>query len=415
MLLAADLADHSWSPTESLAELTRLAKTAGIEVVGDVTQRLRDPQPKTYLGKGKVQEVRQEKGRLGFDTIVADDELSPAQQRYLESALDVQVLDRTAVILHIFAQHARTREGRLQVELAQYRYRLPRLTGRGVELSRLGAGINTRGPGETKLESDRRRIRHRIAELNREIEGVRAQRSLHREQRRASGLPVVSVVGYTNAGKSTLMNALTGAGVLSSNQLFATLDPITRRVELASHHEILLTDTVGFIQKLPTDLVAAFRATLEEITESDVIVHVIDASHPQVDEQVEAVEDELEALGVDSKPRIAVLNKADLIPPERLPELRHRFSGSIAVSALLGTGLEALLARLEQRIAEDFVPVKVTIPYAEAELVNLFRARGMVERELHRPQGTVISGKLPTVLLPRFQPFLANGRLTSDD
>ncbi len=415
MLLAADLADRSWSASESLAELARLAETAGIQVAGEVTQRLREPQPTSYLGTGKIQELREEKSRLRFDTVIADDELSPAQQRYLEHALDVQVLDRTAVILHIFAQHARTREGRLQVELAQYRYRLPRLTGRGVELSRLGAGINTRGPGETKLESDRRRIRHRISELNREIERVRAQRSLHRAQRRASGLPVVALAGYTNAGKSTLMNALTGAGVLSSNQLFATLDPTTRRLELPNHHEILLTDTVGFIQKLPTDLVAAFRATLEEITEADVILHIIDASHPQAHEQVEAVENELEALGVGSKPRFGVLNKADVIAPERLPLLRRRFPASVAVSALKGTGLEALLHRLEQQIASGFVPVRVRIPYSEAEFVNLFRSRGMVERESHRSQGTVITGKLPVTLLPSFQPFLANGFISDDE
>ncbi|MBV9280563.1 MAG: GTPase HflX, partial [Chloroflexi bacterium] len=227
VLLAADLADQSWQPAESLAELAQLAETAGIEVAGQVVQRLRDPQPVTYLGKGRLQELREQKSDLRFDTVIADDELSPAQQRHLEQVLDVQVLDRTAVILHIFALHARSREGRLQVELAQYRYRLPRLTGRGVELSRLGGGINTRGPGETKLESDRRRIRRRISELGREIERVRAQRSLHRAQRRASGLPVVSLVGYTNAGKSSLMNSLTHAEVLSSDQLFATLDPTT--------------------------------------------------------------------------------------------------------------------------------------------------------------------------------------------
>lgn len=406
VLLGADNADN-WPAAESLAELTRLADTAGIDVVGEVVQKVREPHPTSYLGKGRIRELKEEKSALAFNTVIADDELSPAQQRYLESVLDVQVLDRTAVILHIFAQHAHTREGRLQVELAQYRYRLPRLTGRGVELSRLGAGINTRGPGETKLESDRRRIRHRIAELGREIEQVRAQRALHRRQRRASGIPVVALVGYTNAGKSTLMNTLTGANVLSSDQLFATLDPTTRRLELPNHQEILLTDTVGFIQKLPTDLVAAFRATLEEVTEADLILHVLDASHPQMDEQAEAVEDELEALGVASKPRITALNKGDLIPIERIPFIRRRFENPVVISALEGTGLDALQNRIARTISAQFVPVKVEIPYTEAEFVNLFRSRGMVEREDHRPEGTVITGRIPASLLPSFQPFIS--------
>jgi GTP-binding protein HflX len=409
-LLAVDSDDRGWSAPESLVELRRLAETAGIEVAGEYVQRLRRPDPVSYLGRGKLQELKQEKSSLRFDTVIADDELVPAQQRRLEQMLDVQVLDRTAVILHIFAQHARTREGRLQVELAQYRYRLPRLTGRGVELSRLGGGINTRGPGETKLESDRRRIRHRIAELNREIERVRSQRSLHRFQRRASGLPVVALVGYTNAGKSTLMNALTGAGVLSSDQLFATLDPTTRRLQVPNGQEVLLTDTVGFIQKLPTDLVAAFRATLEEISEADVILHVIDASHGQLVEQVEAVEDELETLGVSSRPRLNVLNKVDLIAPERIPLLRKRFEPAIAVSARQGTGIDALLLRLQERVSAEFVRVRVNIPYDAAELVSLFRSRGTVEREDHRAEGTVMTGKLPMALLPSFQPYLTRGR-----
>lgn len=406
VLLGADNAD-SWPAQDSLAELERLADTAGIEVVSEVVQKVREPHPSSYLGKGRIRELKDEKGSLAFDTVIADDELSPAQQRYLESVLDVQVLDRTAVILHIFAQHARTREGRLQVELAQYRYRLPRLTGRGVELSRLGAGINTRGPGETKLESDRRRIRHRIAELGREIEQVRKLRALHRRQRRAAGIPVVALVGYTNAGKSTLMNALTGAEVLSSDQLFATLDPTTRRLELPNSQEILLTDTVGFIQKLPTDLVAAFRATLEEVTEADLILHVLDASHPQMEEQAEAVEDELEALGVESKPRITALNKVDQVPPERVPRLCRLFERAIPISALAGTGLEALQERIAHAISSQFVPVRVEIPYTDAEFVNLFRSRGMVEREDHRAEGTVITGRLPASLLPNFQQFLA--------
>lgn len=394
-------------PAESLQELARLAQTAGIDVVGEVVQHLHEPQPTTYLGKGKLRELREEKNALNFDTVIADDELSPAQQRYLESVLDAQVLDRTAVILHIFAQHARTREGRLQVEMAQYRYRLPRLTGRGVELSRLGAGINTRGPGETKLESDRRRIRQRISELGKEIEQVRQQRSLHRRQRRLSGLPVVAVAGYTNAGKSTLMNALTGSEVLSSDQLFATLDPTTRRLELPSAQEILLTDTVGFIQKLPTDLVAAFRATLEEITEADLIMHVIDASHPQLDAQADAVEDELEALDAEKTPKVTVLNKADLVPPDKLPLLKRRFEDPVVVSALKGTGLDLLRARLEAELTRLYVQVRVCIPYRDTEYVNLFRTRGMVDREEHRADGTVITGKLPPALLPNFRVYLA--------
>lgn len=408
VLLGAAIDDASWPVDESLDELTRLAGTAGIEVVGRVTQNLSDPHPNSYLGKGKIRELRQEeKSSLRFDTIIADDELSPAQQRYLEDALDVQVLDRTAVILHIFAQHARTREGRLQVELAQYRYRLPRLTGRGVMLSRLGAGINTRGPGETKLESDRRRIRHRISELNRELERVRDQRALHRRQRRASGVPVVALVGYTNAGKSTLMNALTGADVLSSNQLFATLDPTTRRLELPNHQEALLTDTVGFIQKLPTDLVAAFRATLEEVVEADVVLHVVDASHPQVEEQAEAVEDELEALGALSKPRITVLNKCDLTTPQRLDILRKVFPDPVMTSAVEGVGLDDLRARIAETLARQFVRVSVDIPYTAAEFVGLFRSRGMIEREDHESDGTRITGRLPASLLPSFQRFIS--------
>src|SRR5579872_1651198 len=407
VLVAVDSGQRGWSPEDSVAELRRLADTASIECVETVVQRLRTVQPLSYLGKGKVRELKDQKGSLHFDTVIADDELSPAQQRHLEEVLDVQVLDRTAVILHIFAQHARTREGRLQVELAQYRYRLPRLTGRGVELSRLGAGINTRGPGETKLESDRRRMRSRIAELTREIEQVREVRSLHRRQRRSSGIPVVALVGYTNAGKSTLMNALTGAGVWSSDQLFATLDPTTRRIELPNHQEVLLTDTVGFIHKLPTDLVAAFRATLEEITEADVILHVVDAAQPQLLEQAQAVEDELEALGVETRPRVTALNKADLVDRAEVPLLRKRFPHPVMVSALERSGLDVLQNVIAEQIAEGFVSVRVQIPYTEASFVNLFRSRGMVERQDERAGGTVITGRLPASLLPSFREFLS--------
>lgn len=407
VLISAYSYDEGWPPEQSLAELERLASTAGVEVVATAVQRVRAPQRASYLRRGRVCELKEEKSSLGFNMVIADDELSAAQQRYLEAALDVDVLDRTALILHIFAQHARTREGRLQVELAQYRYRLPRLTGHGVALSRLGAGINTRGPGESKLETDRRRIRHRISELDGEIEQVRKQRSLLRRQRRLSGIPVVALTGYTNAGKSTLMNALTGSEVVSSDQLFATLDPTTRRLRLLNGQEILLTDTVGFIQKLPSDLVAAFRATLEEVTEADVIVHVVDASHPQIEEQAEAVEDELEELDVASQPRITVLNKVDLVSPDRLAALSRRLRGAVPVSARRKTGFGQLQAVMMDCVAREFVEVTVEIPYTESELVGIFRSRGMVEREAHEPDGTMIKGRLPSALLPSFRPYLS--------
>ena len=374
-------------------------------MVGRTIQRLASSHPLSYVGKGKVQEIRELKSSLRLDAIVTDDELMPTQQRHLEEELDLQVLDRTAVILHLFAQHARSREGRLQVELAQYHYRLPRLTGRGVDLSRLGAGINTRGPGETKLETDRRRIRTRIAGLNRDLDEVRKQRSLHRRQRSEAGLPVMALAGYTNAGKSQLMNALTTAEVVSSSVMFATLDPTTRQLELPNDLQVLLTDTVGFIQKLPTDLVAAFRATLEEIEYADCILHVLDVSHPEVQAHATTVDAELKELQVQVRPRITVLNKVDVIAPERLPLLLKRFPNAVAVSALTGFGLDALRRRMAQLVSASFIPVQLNIPYSESQDVHLFHRRGLVEREDHKSTGTVIVGKLPPSLVSRFQPY----------
>ena len=408
LLIGADAGEtyEGLTVSESLDELGQLVRAAGDTVVDRVTQKLDHPHPVSYLGKGKIQEIRQLKSTLHIETVVADDELSPTQQRNLEDELDLEVVDRTAVILHIFARHARTREGRLQVELAQYRYRLPRLTGRGVELSQLGAGINTRGPGETKLETDRRRIRTRISALTRDLEDVRKQRGLHRRQRSEAGMPVLALAGYTNAGKSTLMNTLTGAGVVSSDIMFATLDPTTRKLVLPNELQVLLTDTVGFIEKLPTDLVAAFRATLEEIQEADAIVHVLDVSHPQADAHSRSVEIELRDLGVNDRPRLTVLNKVDLLPPELVPLMLRRFPNAVAASAAVGTGIDAVRNRIAELVSASYIPVKVTIPYAASESVNLFHKRGMIEREVHRSKGTVIVGKLPRALLPQFERFM---------
>jgi GTPase len=341
---------------DSVAELAQLAETAGAEVVGQSIQRLDNPHPAHYVGKGKLQELVAGRAAADYSLVLFDDELSPSQQRNLEDALKVKVLDRTALILDIFAQRASTREARLQVELAQTEYLLPRLAGQWSHLERLEGAIGTRGPGETQLETDRRLARDRIARLKKEIEGVRRQRELYRRRRQRDGIPVVSLVGYTNAGKSTLMRALSGAEVLAEDRLFATLDPVTRRINLGVEartgrpHNVLLTDTVGFIQKLPPQLVAAFRATLEELEEAALLLHVVDITHPDAAEQSATVERTLAELGVAGRPRLTAFNKVDRLPEEY--ELDESVPPrTVLVSALRGMGLQQLRAEMASMLA----------------------------------------------------------------
>lgn len=349
----------AWSAEDSIEELAQLARTAGAQVEGAIIQRLQRPNHAYYIGQGKVDELAALREEVGYNVVIFDDELSPVQQRNLEDTLNVKVIDRTALILDIFAKRAQTREGRLQVELAQLEYLLPRLVGQWSHLERLGGGIGTRGPGESQLETDRRIIKRKILRLQNEIEGVRKHRALYRRQRTTRAIPIVSMVGYTNSGKSTLMNALSNAGVFVENKLFATLDPTTRRIALPNRQEILLTDTVGFIQKLPTTLVAAFRATLEELNEADLLLHVIDITHRNAAEQSATVEQILRELELADKPRIEVLNKLDLMVPgenemgDFISQNPAAGKDAVLISAAKRWGLKALLEKIASILAES--------------------------------------------------------------
>ncbi|GAB4423462.1 MAG: GTPase HflX [Anaerolineae bacterium] len=399
---------------DSLEELATLARTAGLEVTGGTYQRLESINPDTLIGSGKVEQLQSHRDELHIDVFLFDDELSPRQQRELEKRLNVKVLDRTALILDIFANHARTREGQLQVELAQYEYRLPRLTRMWTHLARqaggraggASGGVGVRGPGETQLEVDRREIGHKIAYLKQQLEKVRAHRARHRKQRKLYGIPVVAIVGYTNAGKSTLLNHLSDANVYAANQLFATLDPTTRRIALPSGTEILMSDTVGFIQKLPTGLVAAFRATLEEILEADLVLHVVDITHPNAAEQARIVDETLAELGAHQIPQLVALNKVDRTEnPEQVTESLAQYPNSLAVSAVTGYGIESLLNRIEGLLQQSRFSRQLLIPYQRGDLVALLYSQGIVERETHLAEGTLLDVHVPAHLLELVQPF----------
>lgn len=413
---ASSSLQDDWPVVESLAELERLAHTAGMVAVGYETQQLVHPHPATFVGPGKAREIKQEAKELAADVILFDDELSPRHQRELEEVFGegMKLLDRTALILDIFAQHAHTREGTLQVELAQYEYRLPRLTRAWTHLARQAGGraggatgsVGLRGPGESQLETDRRMIRRRITQLKEELERVRAHRTRHRARRRRAGMPTVALVGYTNAGKSTLLNALSGADVFVADELFGTLDPTTRRVDLPAGGATLVTDTVGFIRKLPTQLVAAFHATLEEITDADLLVHVVDVTHPQVSRQAETVMRTLEQLNAAHKPLISALNKIDLLTsPRAVPPDLVDFPHAVPISAHTGEGLSELLVAVEDLLEQQMASLSVLIPYERGELVDLFHRRGLIEEEDHTGQGTRIVGLVPQEVVGHFEGF----------
>ena len=404
--------DSILSLDSSLKELALLADSAGLSVVGESRQRLQKPDPKTYVGSGKVKEIRALAEETLADVVLFDEELSPHHQRELEKEFDeeVRVLDRTALILDVFAQHARTRAGALQVELAQYEYRLPRLTRAWTHLARQAGGgagrtgsaggVGLRGPGETQLEVDKREISRRIHHLKAEIEKLRAHRGRYRSRRRHSQIPIVALVGYTNAGKSTLLNQLTDGRVFVANQLFATLDPTTRRVELPGGKAILVTDTVGFIQKLPTTLVAAFQATLEEISEADLLLHVIDISHADAAAQARSVIETLRDIGADTLPLLTAANKIDVLPNGKPP-----MPEGIPISALTGAGMPELLAAIENELYIVMVPVRVLLPYEQGRLISMFHEHGLVEHEQHVDGVVKMEGRLPRRLAWAYKPY----------
>ncbi|SDD43183.1 GTPase HflX [Sporomusa acidovorans] len=397
---------EEWEVGESLRELAQLTQTAGAEVVGSIWQKRSRTDAAFYIGRGKVQEISLIRQELGVNIIIFDEELSPAQQRNLEQALGVKVIDRSALILDIFAQRARSHEGKLQVELAQLKYNLPRLGGQGLVLSRLGGGIGTRGPGETKLEVDRRRIRARISDIEKEIENLKTHRYLHRERRQASKIPTLALVGYTNAGKSSLLNKLTDAGVLAENKLFATLDPTTRRMKLPGGKEILLTDTVGFIQKLPHQLIAAFRGTLEEVVQADLLLHVVDASHPQYEKQMLAVYQVLRELGADTKQTITVFNKIDKVDSEYIIERMLRQASAIAVSAVEGTNINKLLTMMEDTIKAANIDIRLVIPYDESGVMAKLYDIAAVNSVEYSAEGIHVFASLSQEYVERYRKYV---------
>jgi GTP-binding protein HflX len=416
------------SLSDSLTELALLAETAGLEVVGEVTQKLNHPNPSTFIGPGKVDEVKALVEETMAEIILFDEELSPRHIRELEKIFgeQVRILDRTALILDIFAQHANTREGSLQVELAQYEYLLPRLTRAWTHLARQAGGgggrsgsvggVGLRGPGETQLEVDRRDIRRRIDHLKSELEKVRTHRQQYRSRRRQSRIPAVALVGYTNAGKSTLLNRLAQADVYVADQLFATLDPTTRRVDLPGSHTALFTDTVGFIQKLPTNLVAAFRATLEEIAEADLLLHVVDITHSNAQAQAEAVLQTLAEIEADHIPVLTVLNKIDaLADADRARQAVENFQNAVAISALTGQGIHDLLNKVNQQLFETYVSITVFLPFQQGALISLFHEYGQIEHIQNTHRGVKIQGTLPGRLLARFQPFTSAEQTVGED
>ncbi|PKO07489.1 MAG: GTPase HflX [Chloroflexi bacterium HGW-Chloroflexi-3] len=420
---------NNWlSLEDSLEELSLLASTAGLEVVGEATQSLSHPNPETFIGSGKVQEVIALVNETLADIVVFDEELSPRHQRELEKSFGekVRIIDRTALILDIFAQHADTREGILQIELAQYEYRLPRLTRAWTHLARQAGGgagrtgsvggVGLRGPGETQLEVDRREIRNKISNLKKELEKVRSHRSLYRLQRKRSQIPTAALVGYTNAGKSTLLNFISKAEVYVADQLFATLDPTTKRVILPDNNVCLFTDTVGFIQKLPTQLITAFRATLEEINEADLLLHIVDITHPSAQSQWQSVQETLSILKADHIPTITVLNKIDKLPePDLAQEISRDYKDAIAISAKTGIGVIDLLKMVENELFFSYVPVKVNLPYQQGRLISIFHEQGKIETISHKKGGVMIEGKMPARYVSLFEHYFSNAGIDDEE
>jgi GTP-binding protein HflX len=412
VLVGIDRDRDDWPIDESIAELARLAETAEVEVVAVITQRLDRPNPRTFIGSGKAQEVAETAKALGANLVIFDDELTPSQQLNIEKLLpETRVIDRTALILEIFAMHAVTREGKLQVELAQQEYILPRLRGMWghLERERLGGGRGARfGAGESQLETDRRLARRRIAELRRLLEAVSGERDLQRKRRARSGVYRVALVGYTNAGKSTLLNALTGAGVLEANMLFATLDSTTRRLDLPEGRQVTITDTVGFINKFPHGLVEAFKSTLDEVNEADLLLHVTDSGAPQREAQMQAVREVLAEIGAHAKPALVVFNKTDTVDPGEREVLQKRYPQAVFVSALDHVGIDGLVARITEEAARDSVSMCVLIPYTRGDLVPLVHERAQILSERHTEEGTLLMMRAPAELAARLVEFSVN-------